>query len=75
MEAVTEEGNAGTDSYKLEQSKARLLLSEPKVEVNACVFFFRMCKLMMSFGSRRWFRAPCAGAGEWYCKRMSEGQG
>lgn len=35
MEAVTEEGNAGTDSYKLKQSKARLLLSEPKVEVKA----------------------------------------
>lgn len=34
MEAVTEEGNARTDSYKLKQSKARLFLSEPKVEVN-----------------------------------------
>lgn len=39
MEAVTEERNARTDSYKLKQSKARLLLSEPKVEVNARALF------------------------------------
>lgn len=26
------------------------------------VFFFRMCELMMSFGSPRWFRACSAGA-------------
>lgn len=33
MEAVTEEGNARTGSCEL--NKARLLLSEAKVEVNA----------------------------------------
>lgn len=38
MEAVTEEGNVRTDSYKLRQSKARMLLSEPKVEVNDWFF-------------------------------------